>query len=154
MNQLSGCWVIVSMKFGQTNERMNTIPLFSFGKCRRQRTTSRRILFTTFANALSCRVIWKINSKSNFSVSFSLVNVEMNLLGNYRTLRGLRTVNPTGLPSSGSNGTGPWDQRHLKIVWDGELVSQNQGGFKSINVLSNRPWALSYYCDMMPSQEF
>ena len=45
-------------------------------------------------------VIWKIKSKSNFPVSFSLINAEMNLVGNYRTLRGLRTVNPEGLPST------------------------------------------------------
>ena len=44
-------------------------------------------------------VIWKIKSKSNFPVSFSLIGAEMNLVGNYRTLRGLRTVNPEGLPS-------------------------------------------------------
>ena len=44
-------------------------------------------------------VIWKIKSKSNSPVSFSLINAEMNLVGNYRTLRGLRTVNPEGLPS-------------------------------------------------------
>ena len=37
-------------------------------------------------------VIWKIKPKSTFPVSFSLVSAEMNLLGNYRTLRGLRTV--------------------------------------------------------------
>ena len=45
-------------------------------------------------------VIWKIKSKSTFPVSFSLVSAEMNLVGNYRTLRGLRTVNPEGLPST------------------------------------------------------
>ena len=45
-------------------------------------------------------VIWKIESKSNFPVSFSLISAEMNLVGNYRTLRGLRTVNPEGLPST------------------------------------------------------
>ena len=39
-------------------------------------------------------VIWKIQSKSNFPVSFSLINAEMNLVSNYRTLRGLRSVNP------------------------------------------------------------
>ena len=44
--------------------------------------------------------IWKIKSKSNFPVSFSLINAEMNLVGNYRTLRGLRTVNPEGLSST------------------------------------------------------
>ena len=47
-------------------------------------------------------VIWKIKSKSNFPVSFSLINAEMNLVGNYRTLRGLRTVNPEELPSTTS----------------------------------------------------
>ena len=43
-------------------------------------------------------VIWMIKSKSTIPVSFSLDNAEMNLvtLGNYRTLRGLRTVNPMG----------------------------------------------------------
>ena len=45
-------------------------------------------------------VIWKIKSKSNFPVSFSLINAEMNLAGNYRTLIGLRTVNPEDLPST------------------------------------------------------
>ena len=45
-------------------------------------------------------VIWKIKPKSTFPVSFSLVSAEMNLVGNYRTLRGLRTVNPEGLPST------------------------------------------------------
>ena len=45
-------------------------------------------------------VIWKIKPKSNFPVSFSLINAEMNLVGNYRTLRGLQTVNPEGLPST------------------------------------------------------
>ena len=45
-------------------------------------------------------VIWKIKSKSNFPVSFNLISTEMNLVGNYRTLRGLRTVNPEGLPST------------------------------------------------------
>ena len=48
----------------------------------------------------SCDVIWKIKPKSTFPVSFSLVSAEMNLVGNYRTLRGLRTVNPEGLPST------------------------------------------------------
>ena len=48
-------------------------------------------------------VIWKIKPKSTFPVSFSLVSAEMNLLGNYRTLRGLRTVNPEGLPSTTPN---------------------------------------------------
>ena len=45
-------------------------------------------------------VIWKIKSKSNFPVSLSLISAEMNLVGNYRMLRGLRTVNPEGLPSA------------------------------------------------------
>ena len=45
-------------------------------------------------------VIWKFKSKSNFPVSFNLISAEMNLVGNYRTLRGLRTVNPEGLPST------------------------------------------------------
>ena len=45
-------------------------------------------------------LIWKIKSKSNFPVSFSLISAEMNLVGNYQTLRGLRTVNPEGLPST------------------------------------------------------
>ena len=45
-------------------------------------------------------VIWKFKPKSTFPVSFSLVSAEMNLVGNYRTLRGLRTVNPEGLPST------------------------------------------------------
>ena len=45
-------------------------------------------------------VIWKIKPKSTFPVSFSVVSAEMNLVGNYRTLRGLRTVNPEGLPST------------------------------------------------------
>ena len=45
-------------------------------------------------------VIWKIKSKFTFPVSFSLVNADMNLVGNYRTLRCLRTVNPEGLPST------------------------------------------------------
>ena len=45
-------------------------------------------------------VIWEIKSKSIFPVSFSVVSAEMNLVGNYRTLRGLRTVNPEGLPST------------------------------------------------------
>ena len=45
-------------------------------------------------------VMWKIKSKSNFLVSFSLNSAEMNLVGNYRTLRGLQTVNPEGLPST------------------------------------------------------
>ena len=45
-------------------------------------------------------VIWKIKSKSNFPVSFSLINAEMNLVGNYRTLGGLRTFNLEGLSST------------------------------------------------------
>ena len=45
-------------------------------------------------------VIWKMKSKSNFPVSFNLISAEMNLVANYRTLRGLRTVNPEGLPST------------------------------------------------------
>ena len=45
-------------------------------------------------------VIWKIKPKSTFPVSFSLVSAEMNLVGNYRTLRGLWTVNLEGLPST------------------------------------------------------
>ena len=45
-------------------------------------------------------VIWKIKSKSNFLASFSLISAEMNLVGNYRTLRGLRTVNLEGLLST------------------------------------------------------
>ena len=45
-------------------------------------------------------VIWKFKPKSTFPVSFSLVSAEINLVGNYRTLRGLRTVNPEGLPST------------------------------------------------------
>ena len=44
-------------------------------------------------------VIWKIKSKTNFPVSLSLISAEMNLVGNYRTLRGLQTINPEGLPS-------------------------------------------------------
>ena len=52
----------------------------------------------------SCDVIWKIKPKSTFPVSFSLVSAEMNLVGNYRTLRGLRTVNPEGLPSTNCAG--------------------------------------------------
>ena len=49
----------------------------------------------------SLGVIWKTKSKSNFPVSFSLISAEMNLVDNYRTLRGLRTVNPKGgLPST------------------------------------------------------
>ena len=48
----------------------------------------------------SCDVIWKIKSKSTFPVSFSMVGAEMNLAGNYQTLRGLRTINPEGLPST------------------------------------------------------
>ena len=48
-------------------------------------------------------VIWKIKPKSTLPVSFSLVSAEMNLVGNYRTLRGLRTVNPEGLPSTTSD---------------------------------------------------
>ena len=45
-------------------------------------------------------IMWKIKSKSNFPVSFNLISAEMNLVGNYRTLRGIRTVNPKGLPST------------------------------------------------------
>ena len=33
-------------------------------------------------------------------MSFSLINAEMNLVGNYRMLRDLRTINPEGLPST------------------------------------------------------
>ena len=44
-------------------------------------------------------VIWKIKSKSNFLASFNLISAEMNLVGNYRMLRGLRTINPEGLRS-------------------------------------------------------
>ena len=53
-------------------------------------------------------IIWKIKSKSNFPVSFScgLINADMNLVGNYRTLRGLRTVNPERLPSTSVNMVG------------------------------------------------
>ena len=39
------------------------------------------------------------NKNPNFPVSFSLVSAETNL-GNYRTLRGLQTANPEGLPST------------------------------------------------------
>ena len=63
----------------------------------RKQTRISRILFSTFVDALPW---WKIKSKSTFPVSFSLVSAEMNLVGNYRTLRGLRTVNPEGLPST------------------------------------------------------
>ena len=45
-------------------------------------------------------VTWKITPKSNFPLSFRLISTEMNLVGNYRTRRGLRTVNPEGLPST------------------------------------------------------
>ena len=34
---------------------------------------------------------------------FNLISAEMNLVGNYRTLRGLRTVNPEGLRSTRSS---------------------------------------------------
>ena len=47
-------------------------------------------------------VIWKIKPTSTLPVSFSLVRAEMNIVGNYRTLRDLRTVNPEGLPSTRS----------------------------------------------------
>ena len=53
-----------------------------------------------------CGVIWKIKSKSNFLVSFSMISAEMNVVGYYRTLRGLRTVNPEGLPSTRGGGGG------------------------------------------------
>ena len=46
-------------------------------------------------------LIWNMKSKSIFPVSFNLISAEMNLVGNYRTLRGLRTINPEGLPSTG-----------------------------------------------------
>ena len=45
-------------------------------------------------------VIWKITFKCNLPVSFSLINTEMSLVGNYRTLRGLWTVNPEELSST------------------------------------------------------
>ena len=45
-------------------------------------------------------VVWKIKSESNFPVSFSLISAKINLVGNYWTLRVLRTVNPEGLPST------------------------------------------------------
>ena len=45
-------------------------------------------------------VMWKIKSKSNFPVSFNLISADINLVGNYWTLRGLRTINPEGLPST------------------------------------------------------
>ena len=45
-------------------------------------------------------VIWKIKSKSNFPVSLSLISAEINLVGNYRTLIGLQTVNLEGLLST------------------------------------------------------
>ena len=48
----------------------------------------------------SLGAIWKIKSKSNFPVSFNLISAEMNLVSNYRTLRGLRTINPEGLTST------------------------------------------------------
>ena len=69
----------------------------------RKQTRISRILFSTFADAL----LWhhlKDQIKiylPMFQVGFSLVNAEMNLVGNYGTLRGLRTVNPEGLPSTG-----------------------------------------------------
>ena len=39
-------------------------------------------------------VIWKIKSKSNFPVSFSLINAEMNLVGNYNWRQPLRVDGP------------------------------------------------------------
>ena len=66
----------------------------------RKQTRSSRMLFSIFAGALYCGVIWKIKSKSNFPVSFNLISAEMNLIGNYRKLRGLRTVNPEWLSST------------------------------------------------------
>ena len=45
-------------------------------------------------------VIWKIKSKSTLPVSVGLISAEINLVGNYRTMRGLRTVNPEGFPST------------------------------------------------------
>ena len=59
-------------------------------------------------------VIWRINSKSNFPVSFSLISAEMNLVGNYRTLRGLRTINPEELPSTMISLAPRW---HLEVMW-------------------------------------
>ena len=56
-------------------------------------------------------VIWKIKLKSNFPVSFNLIIAKMNLVGNYWTLRGLRTVNPEGLPSTRS-----WEAIRSSII--------------------------------------
>ena len=66
----------------------------------RNQTKSSRMSFPTFLPVHPRGVIWKIKSKSNFPVSFSLISAEMNLVGNYQTLRGLRTVNPEGLQST------------------------------------------------------
>ena len=66
----------------------------------RNQTRSSRMSFPTFLPVHSRGVIWKIKSKSNFPVSFSLISAEMNLVGNYQMLRGLRTVNPEGLQST------------------------------------------------------
>ena len=49
-------------------------------------------------------VVWKIKSKSTFAVIFGLANVEMNLVGNYWRMKGLRTINPVGLPSTNVGG--------------------------------------------------
>ena len=48
----------------------------------------------------SCGVIWKTKSKNNLPVRFSLISADMNLVSNYRTLRGLRTINSEVLPST------------------------------------------------------
>ena len=71
-------------------------------------------------------VIWKIKSKSNFPVSLSLVSAEMNLVGNYRTLRGLQTVNTKGLPSTRMGWNEIWDDRWYEKWWD-EMETAESG---------------------------
>ena len=62
----------------------------------RKQTKSSGILFLIFADAFSWRHMKDQIKIYTFPVSFSLENAELNLVGNYWKLRGLRTVNPTG----------------------------------------------------------
>ena len=81
-------------------------------------------------------VIWKIKPKSTFPVSFSLVSAEMNLVGNYRTLRGLRTVNPEGFFNA-VNYWEPWSQ----YLHGAGCNTKSQG-------ISNDGMVTYFHCDM------
>ena len=65
----------------------------------RKQTRSSRILFLTFNDALSWRHM-KDQIKLYLPGEFQPGQCRNDIVGNYRMLRGLRTVNPEGLPST------------------------------------------------------